>query len=164
MNHLWAPWRAEYIAGGAKEADCIFCTKPQQDNDAENYILHRGTVCFVIMNLYPYNNGHLMIVPYRHVADFDMLTAEESAGMISVLQAWLRVLKQAMTPHGFNVGMNLGRVAGAGIEEHLHIHVVPRWNGDTNFMPVVGETKVISEGLDRTYRKLKEHDEALRRG
>ncbi|MBI4550709.1 MAG: HIT domain-containing protein [Candidatus Latescibacteria bacterium] len=164
MNHLWAPWRAEYIAGGTKEAGCIFCTKPQQDNDAETYILHRGTVCFVIMNLYPYNNGHLMIVPYRHVADVDMLTAEESAGMMSVLQTWLRVLKQAMAPHGFNVGMNLGRVAGAGIEEHLHIHVVPRWNGDTNFMPVVGETKVISEGLDQTYRKLKEHDEALRRG
>lgn len=162
MHHLWAPWRAEYILGGATASGCIFCQKPQQESDPANYILHRGASCFVIMNLYPYNNGHLMIVPYRHVAEFEALTVEESTDMMSVVQTWIRVLKHAMAPQGFNVGMNLGRVAGAGIEEHLHIHVVPRWNGDTNFMPVVGETKVISEGLDRTYSKLKEHYEALR--
>lgn len=162
MNRLWAPWRVAYITGGAKESECIFCTKPQQRNDPANYILHRGASCFVILNLYPYNNGHLMIVPYRHVAEFDTLTVEESTDMTRQLQVSLRVLKQAMAPQGFNVGMNLGRVAGAGIDAHLHIHVVPRWNGDTNFMPVMGETRVISEGLDQTYRKVKALYDALR--
>lgn len=162
MNRLWAPWRAAYITGGAKESECIFCTKPQQRNDPANYILHRGASCFVILNLYPYNNGHLMIVPYRHVAEFDTLTVEESTDMTRQLQVSLRVLKQAMAPQGFNVGMNLGRIAGAGIDAHLHIHVVPRWNGDTNFMPVMGETRVISEGLDQTYRKVKALYDALR--
>lgn len=152
---LWAPWRMEYIKS-AKEAGCIFCDKPRQNNDRENFIVHRGTHCFVIMNKYPYNNGHLMIVPYRHQGDIEGLNAAEKEEMMVLLQVSARALKKVMSPHGFNVGMNVGKIAGAGIEDHLHFHLVPRWNADTNFMPVTGHTKVVSEGLGETWEKLKE--------
>lgn len=152
---LWAPWRIEYILG-PKEAGCIFCDKPKQSNDRDNFIVHRGELAFVIMNKYPYNNGHLMAVPYRHESAFDRLSAEEMAEMMALLQKSSRALQRIMRPHGFNIGMNVGSAAGAGIDDHLHFHIVPRWSGDTNFMPVVGHTKVISEGLWETWAHLRE--------
>lgn len=164
MDRLWAPWRSKYIVGDTREPGCVFCTKPQEDCDDANYILHRGNTCFVIMNLYPYNNGHLMVVPYRHVAEFETMDEDGTVEMLQETRQWIRVLKQAVNPQGLNVGMNLGQIAGAGISEHLHLHIVPRWSGDTNFMPVVGETKVISEGMDQTYSKLKEAYETIRTG
>lgn len=150
---LWAPWRMEYIKS-AKEPGCIFCDKPQQSDDCENLIVHRGSHCFVIMNKFPYNNGHLMVVPYRHEADIENLSAAENQEMMALLRAAIKALRQVMSPHGFNVGMNMGRVAGAGIDDHLHFHIVPRWDGDTNFMPITGHTKVVSEGLWETWEKL----------
>lgn len=151
---LWAPWRMEYILG-EKEEGCIFCTKPGADEDRQNLILYRGEHCFVIMNKYPYNNGHLMVVPYRHLASFELLEDAESLEMMNTLASSIRVLRETIQPEGFNVGMNLGKIAGAGIDGHLHIHVVPRWAADTNFMPVVAETKVLSEALDATWERLK---------
>ncbi|OPZ67371.1 MAG: AP-4-A phosphorylase [bacterium ADurb.Bin478] len=154
MEKLWAPWRMEYILQ-EKPSGCIFCDKPKQDRDRENLILHRGAGCFVIMNFYPYNNGHLMIVPYRHIADLAALTAAEQSEMMTLLGRCTTILTQQMRPHGFNIGMNLGRTAGAGIDDHLHFHIVPRWNGDTNFMPVTGHTKVLSQGLQESWDSLK---------
>jgi len=151
---LWAPWRMEYILS-SKEPGCIFCDKPQQSSDRENLIVHRGEHCFVIMNKYPYNNGHLMVVPYRHEAQVENLTGKENGEMMALLQAAVRALKQIMSPHGFNIGMNAGKTAGAGIDAHLHFHLVPRWEGDTNFMPITGNTKVVSEGLWETWEKLR---------
>jgi len=154
MEKLWAPWRMEYILQ-EKPSGCIFCDKPKQDRDRENLILHRGAGCFVIMNFYPYNNGHLMIVPYRHIADLAALTAAEQSEMMTLLGRCTTILTQQLKPHGFNIGMNLGRTAGAGIDDHLHFHIVPRWNGDTNFMPVTGHTKVLSQGLQESWDSLK---------
>ncbi|HPI73985.1 MAG TPA: HIT domain-containing protein [bacterium] len=154
MKKLWAPWRMEYILQ-EKPSGCIFCDKPKQNQDRENLILHRGAACFVIMNFYPYNNGHLMVVPYRHSADLDALTAAEQSEMMSLLGRCTTILTQQLKPHGFNIGMNLGRTAGAGIDDHLHFHIVPRWSGDTNFMPVTGHTKVLSQGLQESWDQLK---------
>ncbi len=154
MEKLWAPWRMEYILQ-EKPDGCIFCDKPRQDRDRDNLILHRGAGCFVIMNFYPYNNGHLMVVPYRHSADLAALTAAEQSEMMALLGRCTTILTQQMKPHGFNIGMNLGRTAGAGIDDHLHFHIVPRWNGDTNFMPITGHTKVLSQGLQESWDQLK---------
>ncbi len=153
---LWAPWRLEYILG-EKETGCIFCTRIEQspEHDERNLILLRGETCFVIMNRYPYNNGHLMVVPYRHTGDLTELSPEENQDVMAMLQQTLRVLSEAMTPDGFNIGLNLGRVAGAGVDDHLHFHIVPRWDADTNFMPVIGDTRVIPEALNATYKKLR---------
>lgn len=154
MDKLWAPWRMEYILQPKAEG-CIFCDKPKQNQDRENLILARGKTAFVIMNFYPYNNGHVMVVPYRHIADLAQLFPEEGQEMTYWLGRCTTVLKQAMRPEGFNVGMNLGRVAGAGIDDHLHFHIVPRWNGDTNFMPICGHTKVLSQGLMESWDALR---------
>lgn len=153
MEHLWAPWRMEYIKI-AKEKGCILCRKPQENSDVANYILHHGQHNFVIMNCYPYNSGHLMIAPNRHVADLEELTDEELGEHYHLVQHSIRVLKQAFKPEGFNIGMNLGRIAGAGVDKHLHTHIVPRWAGDTNFMPVIGDTDVVNEALRETYKRL----------
>lgn len=158
MEHLWAPWRMEYIEHNLKENsddDCIFCTRLEAADDDKHLILHRGVNAFIIMNLYPYNNGHLMIVPNRHVGDITELNDKELLEISQLISLSVRALQQAINPDGFNIGMNLGRVAGAGIADHLHYHVVPRWNGDTNFMPVIGNTKVISQGLHECYFNLK---------
>ncbi|MFQ5709033.1 MAG: HIT domain-containing protein [bacterium] len=154
---LWAPWRMEYIIGD-KEKGCIFCTKPQQngDKDRENLILLRGEHNFIIMNKYPYNNGHLMVVPYRHIDVLEVLEDAESLEIMQLVAKSMQVLRRAISPEGFNLGMNIGRIAGAGIDDHLHFHIVPRWGADTNFMPVVGHTKVISEGLLETWDKLRQ--------
>ena len=154
MKHLWAPWRMEYIEL-KKPQGCILCEKPKQDNDTENYILYRGDKNFVILNSYPYNSGHLMIVPYRHVASLEELTDEERHEHFDIVSRSIEVLRQVFNPGGFNLGMNMGKVAGAGIEAHIHTHIVPRWQGDTNCMPVISNVRVIPEALAETYRKLK---------
>ena len=154
MQRLWAPWRLEYIVG-EKIDGCIFCVFPKEDDDRKYRILARGEHAVVIMNTFPYSNGHLMIVPYRHTGDFSELTDAESLEIMQLTQRSMRVLKQAMNPDAFNIGVNQGVAAGAGIADHIHVHLVPRWNGDTNFMPVFADVKVVPEALETTYDKLK---------
>ncbi len=154
MKNLWAPWRVEYIKKATKEESCILCQKPAQDDDAASYILYRGKKNFIMLNAYPYNSGHLMVAPYRHVADLEELSTDELHEHFEMVSRSAAVLKQVFQPAGLNIGMNLGRVAGAGIDKHLHSHVVPRWAGDTNFMPVIGDTRVINEALAETYKAL----------
>ncbi len=154
MKQIWAPWRTVYI-GGDHGGECFFCEKIKSVQDEANLVLLRGDRTFVLMNLYPYNNGHLLIAPKRHVGDIEDLTEEEMMELFKMTRKMVKVLR-AFNPEGFNVGVNIGKVAGAGVPGHLHIHVVPRWNGDTNFMPVLGDVKVISESLEETYKKLKE--------
>ena len=156
MERLYAPWRIEYVVGKKKEPGCIFCTKPASGEDDENLIVHRAEGAFTIMNKYPYNNGHLLIVPYRHVPDICLLDAHENGRLIEEVCRAVQVLREVMRPDGFNIGINLGTVAGAGIEEHVHYHIVPRWNGDTNMMPVLADVKIIPEHLRDTCLKLRE--------
>ncbi len=155
MENLWAPWRIDYILS-KKPAGCIFCDKPAEDRDDENLILLRGKYHFIIMNAFPYNNGHMMVVPYRHTSSLSDWSAEERAEMMELADLGVELLKRTMRPDGFNLGINMGLVAGAGVADHIHFHIVPRWNGDTNFMPVLSDTRVISEGLRATFGKLKE--------
>ncbi len=152
MKYLWAPWRMDYILEEKKKG-CIFCKKPMEKKDKENLILFQSDDAFVIMNKFPYNNGHLMVVPKRHCIDLDQLSDEEFQEISYLLRASTQVLKECLHPHGFNIGMNIGKVGGAG-EEHVHFHIVPRWKGDINFMPVLSETKIIPEYLEKTYLKL----------
>ncbi len=164
MKTLWAPWRIEYIRS-PKHDGCIFCDFPKEDRDRERLILYRGEHSFIIMNNYPYNPGHVMIAPYRHVGKWEDLTDDELLEIMELSQLMIKALKKAMNPHGFNMGVNLGRVAGAGIDDHVHLHIVPRWNGDTNFMPVIADTKVIPESLEEAYDELKKAiDEVLEEG
>ncbi|HYU57356.1 MAG TPA: HIT domain-containing protein [Actinomycetota bacterium] len=155
MERLWTPWRMEYVKGADLADGCFLCDAPAAGDDGATYILHRGENAFVILNIYPYNSGHLMVAPYRHAADIEELEPDEAVEGWSLLLRSVRVLREAMAPQGFNIGMNLGRVAGAGVPDHLHFHVVPRWGGDTNFMPVTGAAKVLPELLDETYARLK---------
>lgn len=153
MRQLWAPWRMQYIESD-KSGPCILCAKPPMGKDRENYILERTAHSFVMMNIYPYSNGHLMVSPYAHV---DRLSALEDAAALDLtrtLDRALERLRAALAPEGFNVGLNLGKAAGAGIDTHLHFHIVPRWNGDTNYMTVLAEVRVIPEHLDATYDRL----------
>ncbi|MFH1449994.1 MAG: HIT domain-containing protein [bacterium] len=152
MEKLWAPWRIKFIEEVDKSI-CIFCEKPLQDKDEENYIIYRGKHTFLMMNIYPYNNGHLMVAPYAHKTNLEDLNEEELLEMMKLSQLSVKAIKNKMNPSALNLGLNLGKTAGAGFE-HLHLHIVPRWTGDTNFMPVIGETKTISEALERTYQKL----------
>jgi ATP adenylyltransferase len=155
VDRLWSPWRMQYIQAATEEqGGCIFCDLPPKGDDAAVLILARGDHAFVVLNSFPYNPGHVMVAPFRHTGDLEGLREEELADVDALVKRSVRALREEMEPHGFNVGMNLGRVAGAGIPDHLHTHVVPRWNGDTNFMPVVGETRVLPELLEETYRKL----------
>lgn len=159
MDHdlMWAPWRMSYVTSDrADRPECVFCAAPQAADDADPYILRRGRTAYVIMNLYPYNNGHLMVVPYRHVPRLTDLDSATTAEIMDLAQAAQEVLQSRMHPHGFNLGMNQGSAAGAGIEEHLHLHIVPRWVGDTNFMPAIGDTRVMPQHLDETYELLRE--------
>jgi ATP adenylyltransferase len=145
----------KYIREGIDKQDgCVLCTSPAAAKDREHLILYRGKNVYAMLNAYPYNNGHLMVIPYRHTADPDELSDECSLELWKTLSLCRRALAQAFSPDGFNIGINLGRVAGAGIDQHLHIHIVPRWNGDTNYMPVIGETKVISQSLTDAYDAL----------
>jgi len=162
-ERLWSPWRMEYIRRGEGDGDrgggCVFCELPAAgaDQDQANHLLARGEVSFLLLNAFPYNPGHLMAAPYRHVGDYEQLTAAELAEMTAFTGRAIRAMREESGPHGFNLGMNLGEVAGAGIADHLHLHLVPRWGGDTNFMPVVGRTKVLPELLDETFRRLRPH-------
>lgn len=161
MEVLWAPWRMEYILSENKEQDCIFCTDENRSRDEERLILHVGEKTMVMMNKYPYSNGHLLVAPKRHVHGLDQLTDEENLKLLIKVGKSIEVLKKAFKPEGFNVGLNLGKVAGAGVEEHMHFHIVPRWYGDTNFMTVFGEIRVIPEHIKETYKKLKPFFESL---
>jgi ATP adenylyltransferase len=152
MRYLWAPWRMDYILE-KKQKRCIFCNTPTDRQDKKNLILWQSKCAFVIMNRFPYNNGHLMVVPRRHCVDLDQLSNEELQELFYLLKVSTRILKGCLDPHGFNIGINIGNAGGAG-EDHIHFHIVPRWTGDTNFMPVLSETKVIPEYLEKTYRKL----------
>jgi ATP adenylyltransferase len=153
MRKLWAPWRMTYILQ-KKKRGCFLCEGLLDRKDEENLILYRGSFAFVIMNRFPYNNGHLMVVPRRHCLRLEDLSAREGQELFRLLQISVRVLESSLVPHGFNIGLNLGKAAGAG-EKHVHFHIVPRWAGDSNYMPVLGETKIIPEYLSETYRKLR---------
>jgi ATP adenylyltransferase len=142
--------------GGEQPQGCIFCTKPDEERDAANYIVARAEHAFVMLNAFPYNSGHLLIIPYRHVADYTQLREEELLDLGRLTQQGLAALSRAFHPDGHNVGMNLGAPAGAGIADHVHLHIVPRWSGDTNFMPVLADVKVLPEALAETFRKLRE--------
>ncbi len=159
---IWAPWRMQYIMTATSETKsvCIFCDKPIEGRDAENYIIARLKHSFIMLNIYPYNNGHLMVVPYRHVGWLSQLSHDELHELMYAVRLCEEALSEVLRPDGFNIGLNLGRVAGAGIDQHLHIHIVPRWSGDTNFMPVIANTKVIPELLEQTYAKLRPWFEA----
>jgi len=163
MKNLWAPWRMTYILSdkNKEEVGCIFCLGDRRVPDEDRLVLYVGKASFVMMNRFPYNNGHLLVAPIRHVPDIGSLISEERLELMDLLDHSVKILKEVMNPDGFNVGLNLGRVAGAGVEEHLHFHIVPRWNGDTNFMTVFSDIRVIPEHLKETYRRLKVYYEKL---
>jgi ATP adenylyltransferase len=154
LERLYTPWRLAYVTGAAKSSDCVFCAA-QHSSDADALIVFRGATCFVILNLFPYNNGHLMVVPNRHIATLVDAQPEELHEMMELTRLSEIALREAFDPHGLNVGINLGKAAGAGILEHLHIHLVPRWNGDTNFMTVIGQTRVLPQELPVTADRLR---------
>jgi len=154
VERIWAPWRIDFILGEKPEG-CILCQRPKEKDDKACLILHRGQKNFVILNKYPYNPGHLMVSPYRHVPDLDALTDDEMLEHFDLVRRGIRALRKAFEPAAFNVGINIGKSAGAGIGDHIHTHIVPRWEGDTNFMPVVADTRVVPEALASTYDKLK---------
>jgi ATP adenylyltransferase len=156
-ERIWAPWRLKYVKDASKDSgdECIFCAKPEQNDDEANLIVHRGERCFVILNLFPYTNGHLMVAPYEHVGSLPEVEPETVAEMMALAQQGIRVLGDVYGPQGFNVGCNQGRVAGAGVEHHIHMHVVPRWGGDTNFMPVLADTRVMPQSLEDSFAALK---------
>ncbi len=152
-ERLWAPWRLEYIKG-PKPDECIFCTKPAAGDDRSALIVRRGEHCFAMLNAFPYNNGHLMVSPYRHVPSIEELDEPALLELMTMARESLAALRQAYAPEGFNLGINQGKIAGAGVEHHVHLHVVPRWGGDTNFMPVIGGTRVLPQSLDGSYEEL----------
>jgi ATP adenylyltransferase len=159
VDHLWSPWRYKYINSGDKETEpaCVFCALLSEPTEADerNYILHRARHNFVVLNLYPYISGHLLVIPYEHLSELDAASKETTDELMDLAKRCQTALREAYSPQGFNLGMNLGRSAGAGVAEHFHLHIMPRWTGDTNFMTTVGETRVHPEDLAVTYRKLK---------
>ena len=158
MDKIYAPWRYKYIketVSNKEDDSCLFCDVIKVQNDKENLILYRGEHIFVMINKYPYNNGHLMIIPYRHLQDIDILNDKENLEAMKLLSFAIKVLKKEISAEGFNIGLNIGRIAGAGIAGHIHFHIVPRWSGDTNFMPVLTDTKVISQSLEESWEILK---------
>ena len=159
MEKMWSPWRSKYIdsfkPGNSKDDDeCLFCRIQKEDKDKENFLIHRSEKSFIIMNLYPYNSGHLMIVPYKHAPSLKVLDKDTYLDCMNMLNLGCEILHDSIFPHGFNIGANIGRVSGAGIDGHIHFHIVPRWDGDTNFMPVLNDVKVVSEAMEDTYQKL----------
>jgi ATP adenylyltransferase len=160
LDRLWSPWRYQYVASGGSEdsriSGCVFCNlRDHPEHDETNFVLHRDNYNFVVLNLYPYISGHLLVVPYEHVGDLDAAAKQTTDEMMDLTKRCQTALREAYQPAGFNLGMNLGQAAGAGIVDHIHIHVLPRWTGDTNFMSTVGETRVIPEDLTTTYQKLR---------
>ena len=156
MDYLWTPWRYHYITTSDKQQGCVFCAAGQGSDDRATLIVHRARHNFVILNRYPYNNGHLMVAPNAHLADLEDLPAGTANELTALTQRSLRVLREVLAPQGFNLGINAGKVAGAGVADHVHQHVVPRWEGDTNFMPVVAQAKVLNESLTKSYRELRD--------
>jgi ATP adenylyltransferase len=156
MEQLSAPWRIRYILG-EKESGCFFCKKSQEKDDAKNHVVIRDRTCFALLNTFPYNAGHLMVAPYKHTGELDDLAETELADLMSLTRRCKQLLSRAIKPHGFNIGLNLGRCAGAGVLDHVHVHIVPRWDGDTNFMPVLADTHVLPQALDELYRTLMKH-------
>lgn len=154
MQQMWTPWRLEYILSD-KQAGCVFCEMLESGDDRDALILHRGEWAFLVLNKYPYNNGHLMAVPYRHVNTLELLSPEELVDVMALTIIAMRALRKSLRPEGFNMGANIGKVAGAGVKDHVHVHVVPRWGGDTNFMPVLAEVRVIPQALSDTYAQIK---------
>ncbi len=164
MKRLWTPWRMKYLEGEQPKG-CVFCQKIKSDKDRENHILYRGKHACIVLNLYPYNTGHMMVIPYAHVSEPRDMDKESQLEMLFLVNKALEALQRAMQPEGFNIGVNLGAAAGAGIGEHLHVHIVPRWGGDTNFMTICAETRVVPEMLEDTYDKLKPlFDDIMTRG
>jgi ATP adenylyltransferase len=155
MDHLWTPWRYQYISQAGPPAGCIFCVKAAENKDAENYILYRGELNFVLLNLFPYTVGHMMIAPYQHVATLEQSPKDVLLEMMALAQRAETNLRAVYRPDGLNIGLNIGSSAGAGVAGHIHMHVVPRWSGDANFMSTIGETRVVPEELTTTYEKLR---------
>ncbi len=156
MENIWAPWRKEFILS-KKEENCFFCTAIKDNQDRKNLVLYRGKECFCILNKYPYNSGHLMVAPKMHKDDLSKLNDSELLELLTLTRDVKNILGKKLKPEGFNLGINFGKVAGAGVEDHIHLHLVPRWKGDTNFMPVIAETKVIPQSLEDLYLELKEY-------
>jgi ATP adenylyltransferase len=154
---IWAPWRLAYVTDASKdiEEECIFCAKPEAEDDEANLIVHRSKGCFVMLNLFPYTNGHLMVAPFEHIARLQDLAPETLAEMMTMAQRAMSRLESVYEPHGYNVGFNQGRIAGAGVEHHIHMHVVPRWAGDNNFMPVIADTKVMPQTIEQSFEALR---------
>ncbi len=155
MKQLWAPWRLAFIEQASHGSGCIFCEIPALRQDEKSFILYRGRHAYVLMNIYPYNNGHLLIAPYRHIGALEELSEPVLLDMLRLVQRSIKAIRKAYAPDGFNVGVNQGKVAGAGIEHHIHLHIVPRWEADTNFMPLLGETRVLPQHLKSSYARLK---------
>jgi len=155
MDYLWTPWRYQYIVSLKNPSGCVFCIETSGECDERDFVVFRGKSSFVILNIFPYTTGHLLVAPYTHTADFQSCSPEESSEMLELAKRCQFALQQTYNPDGFNLGMNLGRCAGAGVEHHLHMHVVPRWIGDSNFMTIVGETRVLPESLETTFGKLR---------
>ncbi len=156
MNYIWTPWRMKYIQENQDSNDCIFCLAAGGEDGLENLVFHRGEGVFMILNRYPYTSGHIMCVPYRHVSRLEALTETVRSELMAFTSKAVEVLQSVYQPEGFNLGMNLGNVAGAGIAEHVHMHIVPRWGGDTSFISTVGQTRVLPESLEETYRRVKQ--------
>ena len=154
MDYLWTPWRYAYVSGIAKTSGCIFCDLPKLGDDAKARIVHRGLHCYVVLNTYPYTSGHVMIVPFAHLDELQKLPVETAHEMMDLSQRMEQVLRQLYTPDGINLGMNIGKAAGAGVSGHIHMHELPRWVADANFMSVVAETRVLPESLERTYERI----------
>ena len=154
MNHIWSPWRMKYIEKTEKEEGCVFCNAQAKEDNALNLIAFRGQLAFVILNLYPYTSGHLMVVPFEHVATLEELNSSTRAEMMELTSQCMTVLRKIYNPQAFNMGANIGEAAGAGVPGHVHIHIVPRWGGDTNFMSALGETRVLPESLEDTYKRV----------
>jgi len=155
MDYLWTPWRYAYVSSPEKAGECVFCDAAKEADDAKARIVHRGKLCFIILNIFPYTSGHVMIVPYEHVDELQKLSPEAANEMMALSQRMETVLRELYRPDGINLGMNIGKAAGAGIAGHIHMHVLPRWVADANFVSVVGETRVLPETLDVTWRRMR---------
>ncbi|MEW6558471.1 MAG: HIT domain-containing protein [Elusimicrobiota bacterium] len=156
MSHIFAPWRKKYIL--SKQKDCFFCKAIKEKKDKKNLVLYRGKTAFVILNKFPYNAGHLMVATYRHIGKIEKLRNCEIVEIMQLVKKMVILLKKKMNPQGFNIGINLGKIAGSGVEKHFHLHIVPRWQGDTNFMPMIAKTKVVSQSIKELYYQLKKHN------
>lgn len=164
MDRIWAPWRTQYLSDVSKQKGCLFCRIGKARNNSEDRVFLRSKHCYAVLNKYPYNNGHALIVPYRHVSDLAKFSEEARRDFFDLLNEVKALLDEVLHPEGYNIGMNMGHAAGAGVPKHIHMHIVPRWIGDVNFMPVVTQTKVISQSLDELYNALIRADKARRKG